>query len=196
MAVSHTCHSLSWLSVAAAFVLFANTAHAGLIYDEAIDGDLSGDRFAPSVLEFGMDANVVRGSVGPAAEDDIFTFTLSEGMYLSAVVLVEYSSSANTSFLGVQPGEVYLSGFDHWGYVAFGQGDIGSDVLASMARSRGLFEVPLGPGSYTWWIDEYTHLESYALRFDIVPEPASALMVLLGCAVLLGPARRRRPRRQ
>ncbi len=192
MTVSHTVRWLSGMLVGVAFVCCANNARGGMLYDEAIHGDLSGDRFSPSVLEFGLNENILRGSVGPAAEDDVFTFTLPPETYLASVVLLEYSSPANTSFLGVQHSDVYGSSFNHWGYVSFGQDHLGNDLLSSMAESRGLFEAPLGPGTYTWWIDEYTQLETYALRFDIVPEPSTAFMLLSALGLLLGPALRRR----
>lgn len=187
---------LAHLACALAALLAAIPAAALSVYEEAVQGDLSNDRNAPTAIDVSPGPNVVAGTVsGTIAEpdDDFFTFTLEPGETLSAVVLLLHAPSLSTSFLGIHTGPTYtnLGNSQALGWVFFDSDDIGTDLLPRMAASNGNFTAPLGPGTYSFWFDESTNVESYRVDFQVtvVPEPGAAGLVGLG---LWGLAARRR----
>ena len=84
------------------------------------------------------------------------------------------------------------------GWWHYSPADIGHDILALAgipASGSSGFTGPLGPGSYSFWIQDF-NAGSFPYGFDFnlspVPEPASWSAALLGAAALLA---RRRVRR-
>jgi hypothetical protein len=137
-----------------------------VMWNEAVHGDLSGDRFNPTPLMLALGDNCLLGTVG-GPDDDYFKFTVPAGMLLEQVVVNDYSSNVNTTFLGVNTGPIYdpTPNNQVLGWVSFGTPHIGTDVLPAMGASNGNFVPPLGPGEYSWWIDEGTGPETYELNF-------------------------------
>jgi hypothetical protein len=163
----------------------------GSVWDETVDGDLSDDELNPTAIVLGVGSNVISGSVGPGLEDDFFVFTIDAGFELSAINLVDYSPAGNTTFLGVDDSATYDAGANSeaLGFTFFGVAEIGTDLLPSIAASNGGFTGSLGPGTYTWWLDEGTGPQDYAVDFVLVPAPGAA--GLLGLAGLIAARRRR-----
>ncbi len=167
-------------------------------YDEAIDGDLSGDRFAPTTVTLSDGSNLVRGTFGKSAQPDVadldyLTVIVGPGSQLNALILVELNPGGANSFLGVQAGSTMTlapTSFDPspllgWAHIYRNQE--GLDLLPALALGAGL-----GPGSYTFWINETDTSEAwrYGLDFRVVPVPAAALTFLPALASLLWTRRR------
>jgi hypothetical protein len=83
---------------------------------------------------------------------------------------------------------------DLLGYYLFGPPDIGQDILDNLAISdtdpQGFgaaqgFTAPLGPGAYTFWVQEGTSSIVYRLELNVIPEPASIVLVSIGLGALL-----------
>ena len=182
-------------------------ANAALLYDEGVSGDLSGDNLSPTALmALAAGSNVVTGgALSSPLDRDIFTVTVGAGQQLVGIVLDTYLSGDDQSFFAVAAGNTIASLFDTTvllGNALIGgspgnmQGDNVLDDLGTgtFPGSTG-FAGPLGPGAYTFWIQETTSgIREYALDFQVrgsaVPLPSS--LALLAIAVF---ALRRQQRR-
>ena len=151
-------------------------------------------------------SNVVTGgALSSPLDRDIFTVTVGAGQQLVGIVLDTYLSGDDQSFFAVAAGNTIASLFDTTvllGNALIGgspgnmQGDNVLDDLGTgtFPGSTG-FAGPLGPGAYTFWIQETTSgIREYALDFQVrgsaVPLPSS--LALLTIAVF---ALRRQQRR-
>ena len=86
------------LAVVSAAVAFAAPASADVIWDEAINGDLSSDNLNPTLLAFVPGSNMVFGSTSPEPEldPDYFTMVIPAGYELSSIIFEEYVSGDTT----------------------------------------------------------------------------------------------------
>ncbi|GAB5453547.1 MAG: hypothetical protein Hals2KO_38750 [Halioglobus sp.] len=185
--------------------LGVQSAHADLIYDEAVAGDLSDDNLAPSLIPIVEGSTIVTGSTTASPLDrDIFTFNIPAGQELVAVILQAYIAGDDQSFFAVAEGPTIASLLNPaalLGNALIGatpgamQGDDVLDDLGALTfpGSTG-FSGPLGPGTYTFWIQETTvGIREYALDFQVrsstVPLPSTILLLITACALL-----RRKPR--
>lgn len=147
--------------LAACLSCFAAGAH-GAGYDEAASGDLSNDRLVPTPLAGSPGANVVKGSFGNG-DLDYVTLTVPAGQQLSAIILGNGTVFGGTrAFMGVQAGSTMTvdpnagSAAGLLGWAHFDVGQYGRDILPEVAIGPGAtgFSPPLGPGVYTFWIQE------------------------------------------
>jgi hypothetical protein len=183
----------------------SSVALAGFSYSENVDGDLSNNRLAPSVLVASFGSNVLRGTIGaspvPGTPDlDYVTITIPVGMQLTQLNLLRANVGGAVSFIGVQQGPQItvphttsdaspLLGWHH-----FAGSEEGTDILQSIGAGPGAigFAGPLGPGQYTFWIMELNTAAAreYGFEFVVVPSPASTLLATM--SVLLAAPRHRR----
>lgn len=201
------------VSSLAAGVAFAGSATADVMWDEAIDGDLSTDYMNPTQLfsKATGSNHVIFTTVGAAdnggeQDREYFTFTIDEGFQLSALYLslFETDPASNLGFIGVASGTSMPTSPDApnpttlLGYALVGTGDVGNDILQSMGTGAGSqgFSGPLGPGSYTFWVQETgPSTDNWDLDFvieattPVVPGPG-VLAGLVGIACLTGRRRR------
>lgn len=184
---------------ASAALLTCAAAQAGTIYDEAISGDLTGNRLAP--LNLGTltpGSNLLIGQAGNA-DRDYFTITIATGQTLTNLNLVTYSGGDRVGFIGVQTGTIItedpnsanvanLLGWTHFGP---GGAPAGSDILDDIGNGPGAigFSGALGPGTYSFWVQQLGTLTGYTFDFVVVPAPSAACAMGLG---LLAASRRRR----
>ena len=180
--------------------LLACTATADT-FDETVLGDFSGDRFAPTFLDFSLGSNtVISQTVNSGTPDigdrDYITFSLSEGQYIDSIILVNASNPNGgfdaTGFVGMAFDSVFdfdpdnFSGPGLVDYTLTTSDLFGTDILPTI--SAGLTEI--GPGDYSLWLQQTGgDLTQVELSFNVVPAPASTAMLAVGA---LAATRRRR----
>lgn len=152
-------------------------------YDETVEGDISDDRLAPTVLVLG------NGSATVAAEQqgnafgrdlDYLTIVVPSGIRLSGAFLDGFvAEPGNLAFIGVQEGATFTTdenstgAADLLGGIVYGAGEVGTDILPTIGQLPGStgFTAPLGAGSYTLWFNQTGPASEAILRFET--EPAS-----------------------
>lgn len=160
-------------------------ASADVVFDEATDGDLSGNYSAPTVVAVSAGNNTVVFTTDKKGDDrDIFTFTVPEGSELTGVVLDLFDTNTedefNYGFIGFSSGDQLQTdplapnptGLLGYGLVNFG--DSGSDIYEVMGQGGGAqgYDGPLPAGSYSFWAQE-TSPSSDDWRVTLVITPTS-----------------------
>jgi PEP-CTERM motif len=178
-------------------------------WNEAVNGDLSGDGLVPTVLSVAAGSNAVRGTTGREfaggpVDRDYFTLTVPAGHELSELnVLAGTLTLGDGSFIGLMSGSTFTvppttqTANGLLGWTLFNENNIGDDLLGFMSTpnfgSSG-FSPPLPAGSYSFWVQETAvGVSTYALSLTVtaVPEPATALFMLGGLAALAAARKRR-----
>ena len=197
----------STIAAAVCTAFIAGSASADLMWDEAIDGDLSGDYTAPTQLfTKGVNNHVIfttvgQGDNGGDQDREFFTFDVAVGYQLDAIILANFETDpvTNLGFFGVAAGNAFPTSpeapnvTELLGYYLPGTDDIGDDILQAMGNGGGSqgFTGPLGAGSYTFWAQETgPSTDSWDLNFVVSEVPAPGALALLGLAGIA--ARRRR----
>jgi hypothetical protein len=169
---------------------------AAFVYDEAVDGDLSGDGLSPTVLVAGEGTNILVGST-VAGDLDYLTFNVGAGLTLDAIILAAFDSDDDLAFMAIQSGPQFTeppAGTDPanlLGWLHMEQSFVGTDILDDMGQGEGAigFTPPLGSGDYSFWIQQ-TDIDAlnYELHFMIsggAPIPVPAALPLLGSGLLM-----------
>ena len=188
----------------AALTIAAVPALAQFDYDEAINGDLATDIANPTNLgPTGVGSNSVRldivDSALPGGDFDVFTFQIQDGQELAEIILADYVGLDGLSFIAFDDAATFpvnpntgdpfaFAGGALFGTDAQGIGnDILADLLVPTAGGSG-FVGPVGPGDYTFFVQQTGTFTEVQLDFVVIPAPASAgLLLVAGLA-----ARRRR----
>ena len=189
---------------AVAMVPMVGVASADVVYDEATDGELSGDPDAPTVISVGEGNNTVVFVTDQDGDDrDIFTFTVAEGYQLSGVILDVYDTNsndpANLGFIGFSAGDVL--GLDPaapdptqlLGYALVSEADSGTDIFDLMALGGGSqgYDGPLGAGPYTFWAQETSPTtDDWSVTLVITQVPTPGVLAMAAVAGLAGRRRR------
>ena len=192
-----------------------STSAIALDYDEALDGDFSGLPDAPTEVVLDEGSNRLVGMLdGSADARDYVTFTLRPGETLIGITLVRWDDAllpfldGNIGFHALAEGPTsfipdfdtapFFLGGDHLDPLATPEGTDLLPVLAMAPLAGTGFEVPLGPGTYTYLIQQTTPI-GIAYEFDLivaVPEPSTALLMGTGLAGLAACGRAARRRSQ
>ena len=180
-----------------------------VVFDEANDGELSGDNTSPTQLAiFDVGFNTVAGTVvdalGANPNVDVFTFEVASGTQLDGIFLNSFNSTDNVAFIGLNDSTSFpfnatdLSNSPDQsqfiGGLLFGD-NVGTNLIADIGDgSIGAgFSSPLLAGDYTVYLQQLgTATVDYEFGFNVsaVPEPGAAVaLMLFGIA---GMARRRR----
>jgi len=198
---------------AAICALLAAAPAKAIIFDEAVSGDLSNDKAAPTALTLTPGSNSVIGTVNgfPPGTDaqDWVSFTIPTGFVMTSYVNSKYGSEDDQGFTGFQVGSSFsgdeFTAGNYAGYAHFGTGatnpdgsppssTVGVDLLPLMADPSFApgatgFTPPLTAGTYTFLIQQGNPVTT-SYQFDMtvrsVPEPGSSLclLVLGGLAIL------------
>lgn len=181
---------------------------------ETLDGDLSNDGDFPTFVLLTEGSNLFEGTMGSldngvTIDADVWSFTIAAGYYLTGISLVAYNAPAPNidSFMALDdagtinmtdPSQHLSNGL--WTEEFDGFGNTYTDLMAILDAGPQFggtgFNGPLGPGTYTFWIQEGSDQVNYTINMTVtaVPEPGSMiLMVLAGAGAMM---RRRRPRRK
>ena len=205
----------SWNVIAASLVLplaFSAAARATVIYSESVSGDLSNNQAAPTALTLGLGTNSVIGNVNGNVGDsqDWVALRVPAGLDLTGDVLAAYSSTDNQGFTGFQVGSSFVgnpltatpyAGYSHFGTAVTNTGQtpgvslVGVNLIPLMAlngagqvaQGSSGFTQPLGPGTYTFLIQQLGASTNYQFDFDTtaVPEPGSIGLIGVGVFGLL-----------
>ncbi|MCE9611171.1 MAG: PEP-CTERM sorting domain-containing protein [Chthoniobacter sp.] len=161
-------------------------------WNEAIDGDLSGNNLAPTPLTLGLGVNLISGTMGkdlPQApvDRDMFTFMLAPGQYLTSIDFLVFTPT-NQSFYAIAPGAT-INDTDPATHLSNtlinGTGEFLDNLaLGAYSGGTGLTD-PVGPGTYTIWLQELSSVVTYQTAYTVVPEPGAWLSLLGGAALLL-----------
>ena len=164
-------------------------ASAQVVWDETVDGNLSNDPANPTLLNFGVGTNIVRGSTLGAATPpsdgfDAFGFTIESGWSLEAIILSAYSpATGGTSGFNFSSGAPLPGGTLIFG-PGVGGANVGEDFLVTQSVGT------LGAGNYFMEIREFGGpIAVWELSFVVVPAPSA--MALLGLGGLVATRRRR-----
>ena len=191
-------------ALASCLAVFAQGASGATIWSEMVDGEFSSNRLAPTNLGvLGVGTNTIVGSV-TLSDLDYFTFTVPANTFFTQMNLAAHGS--NTSFIAIQSGSVFteapatVNPANLLGWVHPGPALVGTDLLDNLAASNLAvppaqgFSVPLGPGSYVFWMQQTSAVPTpYTWDVVVVPEPSVAALLAAGLGAL-ALARRRTAR--
>jgi hypothetical protein len=208
---SMTSHILRSVVLLASALLYGAAAHGDTIYNESVSGDLSNSGLTPTLLTVSLGSNDLFGTTGKTGttiDRDYFTFTVPQGLKLTAITVLPGTQTLGTlgdSFIGIESGpEVTVStaatdATGLLGWFHYDTGDIGGNILPLMGTSgfgSTGFSGPLPAGTYSFWVQEASvGTVPYGLEFTVAtPEPASWTMLLTGLGLLVGKTARRAAR--
>jgi hypothetical protein len=210
----------SLFSAAVCALLAAAPARA-TIYNEAVSGDLSNDKAAPTALTLTPGFNSVIGTVagfpqfGGTDPQDWVSFTIPTGYVMISYVNAKYHSADDQGFTGFQSGSSFggdefvagsYAGYAHFGTEATNpdgnptsSSTVGVNLLPLMADPSFApgttgFTPPLAAGTYTFLIQQGDpSVTGYRFNMAVrsVPETGSSFC-LLGIGCLAVLALRRR----
>lgn len=189
------------MAALAAISFIAPLAAGGVFFDEGVDGDLSNDRFNPTV--FNLDAGTssfvmdVVDSDQPQGDLDYFTVVIGDGLSIGSIVLAESFNPGggfdNVAFIALQIGPIVTvdpaapSPAPLAGFVIGSPNLVGTNILPTLAGDSG---PTLGAGEYAFWVQQTGEsLTRLRLDFNVVPSPGA--LAVLGLAGLAGVRRRR-----
>jgi len=149
---------------------------AAVVWDESVNGNLSTDPAAPTVIVFSAGSNIVNGSCGNinAQTRDYMTFTVPAGYTLTALNLLVYTPE-NTGFCAVNGGNTsIIPGNPTIGFWMAGihvvPGLLNTDLFDAMSTASVTTEAlpssQLDPGDYTLIIQQTSPLiTTYSFEF-------------------------------
>ncbi len=179
-------------------------------WDELIHGDLSNDGLTPTFINFTVGNNLIEGRMGfdgVTLDRDIWTFNVPVGQFLTAINLVSYGapSSGINSFMAIDDATT-INIFDAsnhlsnglWTEELDGLGNTFTPMLTILDNGSDPppfggtgFDGPLGPGDYTFWVQETSAEIDYCIDFVLTPVPEPGSAMLMGVASLACLSRRR-----
>ncbi len=174
---------------------FITSSQAAVVYTESVDGEISATNTAPTnvgVLAFGP--NDVIGQIGGGLRD-YFTFSIPAAFTLDSITLV--SGTGQNHFFGIDDQATFSDNPTDLPIATLFSGapTESADFLETFASGgnqggTGVTGGFLPTGNYSVLVNEFEAGPfDYTLRFTVVPEPSSALLLSLAGLPLL---RRRR----
>jgi hypothetical protein len=152
-------------------------------YDEAVDGDLSDSRQAPTLFGLSLGSNELVATTGDG-DIDILTIDVPDGRVLSQLFLRSFTvlDFDNLAFVGLQSGSVFsvdpnIAGAGPLlGWMHFTDNEVGADILPFIGRGFGSmgFTPPLAAGPYSFFLQQTGTAVRYRMDFVLAPLPALA----------------------
>ncbi|MEM1081647.1 MAG: hypothetical protein AAGH65_08715 [Pseudomonadota bacterium] len=162
-------------------------------YDEDVDGDLSDDQFAPTLIELEPGTNLIAATnFESPLERDFFTIAIADNQFVSSIQLTEYvlltQPSDGGSLIAIEEGPVVsdlLGGVPFRGLAIVGVGTgvaVGDELLDDLGGA------PITPGVYSFWVQNTGSDTDYTLAIELeqLGSPGGAIPVpTLGWPALL-----------
>jgi hypothetical protein len=185
------------------FAMLSN-AYGVTVFNDAVN-DFSGSGLSPT--QIGTLVEGVNQIIGTTGSGDRDYFTVTVPGNLRVTLLIEGAGTQSgppnfLGFLGLQSGpQVTLptntttaAGLLGWVHYSPTATDINIlPALASAGNGAIGFNIPLGPGTYSFWLQDTT-AGTFNYTFSLilsVPEPAASVLTMAGFLVLWGFYRRR-----
>lgn len=179
------------------FCIMLTRSQGAVIYNESIDGDLSGLFGKPTPLSIMLGANTILAEFGNNGDTgatngfdaDYFTIIIDPGNILGSIIVESYLFAPNNpglSFAAFTVAAAFAGqeeeNVDGIAFFNASSGNILDDLLGDAE--------PLGAGVYSFWFQETSNnIVNYQLTFNVIPEPS---FVILGASSLLAWLVRRR----
>src|SRR5262249_34295553 len=143
-------------------------SQAGVIYNESVSGDLSNSGLAPTAVTVALGSNTLFGATGnpgTGTDRDYFTFTVPNGLLLTSITVLPGTVSGGAlSFIGIQAGPQVtlptntqtaagLLGWWHYSPIDINQNILGEAGIPANGSIG--FTGSLGPGTYSFWIQDF-----------------------------------------
>jgi len=186
--------------------IFASTAvlvvsgAAASVYNESIDGELSGDRFNPTLVSVEAGLNAVTMQVVdsgfPGGDRDYFSISIGAGQSIDSIVVTDAFNPNggfdSVAFVGLAFGNFFdfdpdtFNGPGLAGFVLTDMSVVGTESIGAL--SGGL--ATLGAGDYSFWVQQTGQdLTELTLAINVVPSSGAMGILALGG---LAAVRRRR----
>jgi len=147
-------------------------------YSESTNGDLSNVHTNPTPFALSVGTNMLTATTGLDGDLEYVRVDVPAGTRFASLVPQSYTSVSPGIFIGMRFGSSIptdsccTSASDLSGYTAFGTafGNVGQDILPEMGTAQLAmgFTPPLPAGSYTFWIEQTTDVETtYQLNFNV-----------------------------
>jgi hypothetical protein len=164
-------------------MLVVTLGQGATIWNESSQGDLSGNRNAPTTLVLSAGSNDLFAT-SQGGDLEYVTVNVPPGSSMTGLFLRTYTGFDQLAFLGMQRGTTFtespsapnvanLLGWTHFGP---GAGNIGADMLPTIGMAFGTqgFTPPLSAGPYTLWLQQIGGSTSYQLDFVVSPPAMNA----------------------
>ena len=163
------------LVAALLFLALAVPVHAGVVWDESVNGELSHSFSTPTLIPLSIGSNIINGSIGnvDGKARDYLRVVLSEGEMLGTINLLVWTPD-NTGFMAITEGvHSYFPSFETEGFYISGIHVTGADVGANLidlfitrsVTSEQLYG-PLILGSYCMVLQQTSpFLTTYSMEF-------------------------------
>src|SRR5215471_10370883 len=154
------------LLITALVLAMFSIGYADTIYSESVNGELSNDGLNPTPIPVGAGFNIISGSTGGSTAPntrDYFTISIPSTLRFVSLIELAGTQAGNVGFLGLQSGpQVTLptntttaAGLLGWDHYAPTSSDIDIlPVMAIPANGSSGFALPLGPGTYSFWLQD------------------------------------------
>ena len=184
------------------YALFTLTPNASaIVFDEALDGDLSDTPTDPTAIALDNGVNSISGNT-IVGDFDLFVISIDAGQVLSSVILADFMSTNDLGFIGLQNSSTWTEGLGGaidpanllgWSHFGPGNGTVGTDVLDDIGVGFGAtgFLPPLGTSDYVFLVQQ-TGPELINYQFDLtvtdltVPEPTTLWLLMIGLLGSIG----------
>jgi hypothetical protein len=178
----------------AAAAALAPMVQAAVVWDESLAGDLSNLGSAPTSVAIANGSNQILGTTGAPdfnLDADYFSVIVPAGHALTSLTLLPGTMPVDdiVAFLGIQAGDKVTAVFDPaplLGWIHYSSSNVGTNLLPVMGTAPGAigFIGPLGPGQYSFWVQDYDFgVSVYGIELTVaaaVPEPQSVTMLTAG----------------
>ncbi|HEY7163270.1 MAG TPA: PEP-CTERM sorting domain-containing protein [Candidatus Binatia bacterium] len=195
---------LNGVAAIALLMTMFSSAYGITVYSESINGDLSNDGLNPTVITLTAGSNNIIGTTGGDTAPntrDYFTVFVPSNLRLVSLIERAGTQAGNVGFLGVESGTQLTlptnttTAAGLLGWIHYPPAATDTNILPTMAiaaNGSSGFGPALGPGNYTFWLqDSSPGTFSYDFNIVLAPEPSSVVLMIAGIFALWPIVRRR-----